>query len=461
MAQLSECRQDKGRIPNRRQQISTVLDMPGIVSNKRAAEFVEGLSVELQGGPSKSTRPLFLPLLSGKQRLYVLTDISLVKWVLSDPIIFNRAITLESFADAFQLNSVFTTQDLKLYRDKREFFTRNVNRNSEDGHQNMLTKINYHVDCMLTKFDRFAGTAFIPRVEGMVMEAYADLFFDIRKFPNAEECSVLIRKIWQIKSLWNNVPHQRRNPYLRFRMFRLRRQLFGIIEDAQGLMNSIGSKVGNEMAHVYLSNGYCPGNLLNSLIPLYEAPAKGVNNALIELANSPLVQANLRDEIRQNSEDELEYSKSNKTLLHRVWLEVLRLYPPAANQTRSVTKNCMFPQGSKVVTVWGVFHRDSEVWGADADHFNPDRWLSATPEQKHHFNAFGSGAQRCVARNYASFVCRAILKRILECRKISNEVTDHGTSDIERDRGYSRGPDDESLLRFTDLSKEPVGEPTG
>src|SRR3712207_31427 len=53
----------------------------------------------------------YVPLLSQVQKTFVLSDIELVRHVLNDPVTFDRARTLESFADAFRLESVFTTTD--------------------------------------------------------------------------------------------------------------------------------------------------------------------------------------------------------------------------------------------------------------------------------------------------------------------------------------------------------------
>lgn len=95
---------------------------------------------------------------------------------------------------------------------------------------------------------------------------------------------------------------------------------------------------------------------------------------------------------------------------------------------------------------------DPAVWGPEVDRFDPDRWLTITPEQTRNYNPFGTGAQRCVAMNYASFGGRVLIKRIVESRLIEHEERASTIAAVGTDRGYSRGPDpDAATLRFARL----------
>jgi cytochrome P450 len=448
-AELSACRGTAGN--DRGQQILRVRGQQARVYDEFAAEFLRSETAREHHAPANTSRPLFLPLLSRPNKVFVLSDLDLAKWVLNDAATFDRSQTLESFADAFQLDSVFTTKDAGLYRDLRSFFAHSTNGLSSDQYETMMATFQRRVDSMLSTFARSAGVPFIPKVEGMVLEAYADAFFGMRTFPNADECAILIKRIWQIKSLRNNIPSRRWNPLLRLRMRRQQSRLFRIIEEAQALVNDADSSVADEMAQVYIANGHGPGNLLNALIPLYEAISRGVVYALLELASSQSVQEELREEIARHSDDELEYCKSTNTLLHRVWKETLRLRPPTPNQTRRVTTghNALFPIGSKVVIVWSVFHLDPDVWGPDATEFRPQRWIGVTVEQEQNYHPFGMGVQECVAQNYGSFGGRVMLKRIVESTSIQHKGDGPTTGRVGTDRGYSRGPDpDASILRF-------------
>ena len=421
--------------------------------DQHAAEFVTQIAKQSQSPRTSPPRPLFVPLLSRAQKLFAVCDIDLARWVLNDPVTFERAGALEAFADAFKLQSVFTTKNTTLHKELKGFFSRKTNSLSTDQMASMMEILERRVDSMLSTWSYDAGVPFIPKVEGMVLEAYAEQFFGMKQFPNAEECGVLLKKVWQIKSLRNNIPRSAWDPLYWVRMRALQRQLFRIVDDAQALVDRDGSPVADEMAQVYRANSYRPGNLLNAIIPLYEAIARGVVYALIELASAPAIQKALRAEIA-TQRDELQYCRSTTTLLHRIWQETLRLRPPTPNQTRRVTtqQNALFPRGSKVVVVWSVFHMDPAVWGPRVNRFDPDRWLAATPEQTRNYNPFGTGAQRCVAMNYASFGGRVLIKRIVESRSIEHEERASTIAAVGTDRGYSRGPDpDAATLRFARL----------
>jgi len=446
-AKLSVLRDADPSGSNRLRQILAIRKQQQHKSDKHAAEFLEKATQAHQSRARMSV-PLFFPLLTATQKLFVLCDLDLVKWVLDDATTFDRARTLESFSEAFRLNSVFTTKDVKLHRDLKSFFTRHTNDLTLEAYETMAATLQRHVDSMLSKFAGVADVPFVPKVEGMVLGAYAESFFGMDSFPDAEECAVLIKQIWQLKSLRNNVPLRRWSPLTWLKLRHMKNRLFCIIANAQRVLDQRRSHAANKMAEVYASNGYEPGNLLNALIPLYEAIARGVVYASIELASSPGVQTELYNEIVHHVHEELKYCMSTETLLHRVWQETLRLHPPTPNQTRRVTTkdNVCFPYGSKVLVLWSMFHQDAEVWGSDAMEFNPGRWLGLTPQQEQHYNPFGKGVQRCVAMNYASFGGRVMLKRLVESMIIGPRTRATTTSVMGNDRGYSRGPDPDALV---------------
>jgi hypothetical protein len=433
---------------NRDLQILRFLEHQRNSPDKYAAEFRTQVTTrDVQWSASTST-PLFFPLLLKAQKLFVLADIDLVTSVLDDATTFDRARTLESFAAAFELNSVFTTKDVALRRDLKGFFTRRTNDLPSGEYQGMLRRFQSHVDSMLSELSGVSGGPFVPKVEAMVLRAYADAFFRIDTFPDAEECAILVKRIWQIKSLRNNIPYHQWNPFLWLKLRGLQERLFVIVSKAQMLVDDDTSQATSDMARIYAAHGYPPGNLLNALIPLYEAIARGVIYAVSELANSQAVQDELHHEIVQNADDELRYCKSTKTLLHRVWQETLRLHPPTPNQTRRVTTrdHAWFPYDSKVLVVWSVFHLDPQIWGPDAAEFSPRRWHDITPQQERHYNPFGKGVQRCVATNYASFGGRVMIKRIVESAIIEHQGVDAMTPAVGNDRGYSRGPEPDALI---------------
>lgn len=407
-------------------------------------------SLKSSGGTS---RPSVIPIKRLGRPLYAITEMGLADWVLSKPNEFERSTALDSFAAAFGLESVFTTHDKQLAGSLRRYFRGTTNDLTSRQLIDIYHVLNQHVDGMLSKISPCEPTTFVSRIEGMVLSAYAQSFFDIEDFPDATGTTELIKDIWTIKSRRNNLPLARLNVLAYLRMRRMRRRL---LDRMNGITQRVSqyrpSKI-ERMASVYNDNGYSAGNLLNALIPLYEALARAVVFATIELAKAPSLQDELRSEFIANDHRELEYCADKSTLLHRVWLETLRLWPPTPNQTRQVMSddNPLFPKGSRVVIVWSVFHRNAEVWGSDADSFDPARWVAITAKQESNYHPFGAGAQHCVAMDYAGFGGRTILKRILGSRQL--DLPNVMPTSIITDRGYSRGPDPKtSLLQFNDLN---------
>jgi cytochrome P450 len=54
------------------------------------------------------------------------------------------------------------------------------------------------------------------------------------------------------------------------------------------------------------------------------------------------------------------------------------------------------------VNSW-VAHRDTTVYGADADEYRPERWLESDADRikamEHNFMPFGYGARTCIGKN--------------------------------------------------------------
>lgn len=59
-----------------------------------------------------------------------------------------------------------------------------------------------------------------------------------------------------------------------------------------------------------------------------------------------------------------------------------------------------FPAGSRVGMSANVIHFDKEIFGPDADQYNPDRWLQPGAERLDRYMMhFGGGQRTCVGKN--------------------------------------------------------------
>ncbi|KAG2540499.1 hypothetical protein PVAP13_9NG548000 [Panicum virgatum] len=96
--------------------------------------------------------------------------------------------------------------------------------------------------------------------------------------------------------------------------------------------------------------------------------------------------------------------------LHMVLLETLRLYPPIVFIQRTATSDAVLegvkvPRGTAVSIPIGMLQRDKEVWGSDADEFNPMRFkngVSRAARDPNALLAFSLGPRACTGRASAS-----------------------------------------------------------
>lgn len=68
-----------------------------------------------------------------------------------------------------------------------------------------------------------------------------------------------------------------------------------------------------------------------------------------------------------------------------------------------------FPAGTVLSVPTYSIHHSTEIWGKDANEFNPDRWNHLTARQKDAFIPFSHGPRSCVGRNVAEMEMKLII----------------------------------------------------
>uniref|UniRef100_A0A0A8YCU5 Uncharacterized protein n=1 Tax=Arundo donax TaxID=35708 RepID=A0A0A8YCU5_ARUDO len=112
-------------------------------------------------------------------------------------------------------------------------------------------------------------------------------------------------------------------------------------------------------------------------------------------------------------------------LLHMVVLETSRLYPPIVYIQRraasdAVVGDIKVPQGTVISIPIGMLHRDKEVWGPDADEFNPMRFengAAGAARDPKALLSFSLGPRVCTGQNYGIIQVQIVMAIIL--RKFS------------------------------------------
>ncbi|AHG93741.1 cytochrome P450 (plasmid) [Gemmatirosa kalamazoonensis] len=144
----------------------------------------------------------------------------------------------------------------------------------------------------------------------------------------------------------------------------------------------------------------------------------------------------------------------------RVVDETLRLYPPAWAQPRQavsddVVDGVRVPAGAVIALAYWVTHRRRDVWGDDADAFDPDRFLPerSAGRSRWAYAPFGGGQRQCIGQQFAlmeSHLLIAALGRRFRVTLVRAERPEPDATFTLRPRGGVR-----ATLR--DLAVEPPG----
>ncbi|XP_059282110.1 cytochrome P450 CYP72A219-like [Lycium ferocissimum] len=103
--------------------------------------------------------------------------------------------------------------------------------------------------------------------------------------------------------------------------------------------------------------------------------------------------------------------------------ESLRLYPPITTLTRRANEDIALgelslPAGVFVSMPVILLHHDKEIWGEDANKFNPERFkggLSSVTKGQVTYFPFAWGPRICIGQNFAMLEAKMALSMILQC----------------------------------------------
>eukprot|EP00158_Paraphelidium_tribonemae_P002881 Partr_v1_DN25751_c0_g1_i1_m74634 putative Cytochrome p450 len=144
------------------------------------------------------------------------------------------------------------------------------------------------------------------------------------------------------------------------------------------------------------------------------------------LMTRPELIRDLRDEVNRvmgDSNAPLDYEALKEmTLLENCIKEALRLKPPIITTMRKVMedveyKGYVIPEGNYICVAPALSQLDKEVWGEDANEFNPDRFLPTNPKladaighgAASSYLPFGAGRHRCIGESFAYIQLKTII----------------------------------------------------
>ncbi|XP_066392168.1 cytochrome P450 709B3-like isoform X2 [Miscanthus floridulus] len=108
---------------------------------------------------------------------------------------------------------------------------------------------------------------------------------------------------------------------------------------------------------------------------------------------------------------------SRLKLLHMVLLETLRLYPPIVYIQRTTASDVVLrgievPGGTVISIPIGLLQRDREVWGSDADEFNPLRFSNGVARaamDPHALLSFSLGPRACTGKSFGIIEAQIVM----------------------------------------------------
>ncbi|KAL8942671.1 MAG: hypothetical protein Q9216_001525 [Gyalolechia sp. 2 TL-2023] len=222
-----------------------------------------------------------------------------------------------------------------------------------------------------------------------------------------------------------------------------------------------------DLLSVTLSSGhFSDSDLVNQLMTFllagHETTASAFSWAICMLCTHPDMQARLRDEIRAGVTDPRSRHSSISAseidclpYLNAVCNEVLRVYPPipitvrvAACDTSIVGHH--IPKGTAIFMSPWATNANRELWGEDAEAFDPERWMdekgngnnSGGADTNYSFMTFLHGPRSCIGQGFAKGELLCLVAAWVGCLETVYEVP--GTK-VEVRNGLASRPADLSV----------------
>ncbi|MGQ5633602.1 MULTISPECIES: cytochrome P450 [unclassified Streptomyces] len=164
--------------------------------------------------------------------------------------------------------------------------------------------------------------------------------------------------------------------------------------------------------------------VITFLVAGHETTSGALSFALYYLARHPEIAARARAEVDRVWGDAAQpgYEQVAKLrYVRRVLDESLRLWPTAPAFAREAVRDTVLAgdhpmrRGAWALVLTPMLHRDPEVWGEDAECFDPDRFDAKAVRARppHTFKPFGTGARACIGRQFALHEATLVLGLLL------------------------------------------------
>ncbi|XP_055604846.1 cytochrome P450 4c21-like [Uranotaenia lowii] len=165
----------------------------------------------------------------------------------------------------------------------------------------------------------------------------------------------------------------------------------------------------------------------------YDTTAQMIAHTCLFLAMLPEVQEKLHKEIvtkipNENDQSDPEILKS-LPYLEKVIRESLRLAPVGpiiarVNLADIELDEHKIPKGNLFVFNFYDLHRRPDIWGPNADQFDPENFTPERIQQRHPFGylPFSGGSRNCIGERYAMFSTKLMLIAIVRNFQLSTDI---------------------------------------
>ncbi|MFF5475836.1 cytochrome P450 [Streptomyces sp. NPDC012935] len=164
--------------------------------------------------------------------------------------------------------------------------------------------------------------------------------------------------------------------------------------------------------------------VITFLVAGHETTSGALSFALHYLSRHPDVAARARAEVERVWGDTAAPGYDQVARLRyvrRILDESLRLWPTAPAFAREAREDTVLGgdhpmrRGAWALVLTAMLHRDPQVWGPDAESFDPDRFdpQAVRTRASHTFKPFGTGARACIGRQFALHEATLVLGLLL------------------------------------------------
>lgn len=203
---------------------------------------------------------------------------------------------------------------------------------------------------------------------------------------------------------------------------------------------------------------------LNVLLAGRDTTASLLSWTILLLARHPHIFTRVRSDIleqfgKYDQPRNMDFAslKSCQSLQHFL-KETLRLYPVVPFNRRCATKDTTLPRGGgkdgvspiyirkgrTVMYSTYVLHRRKDIWGEDAEIFNPDRWVGRKVTWE--YIPFNGGPRTCIGQQFALVRASYVLVRLLQRFDKIEDV--HSDKEIRYGVSLTSCPADPVTVRF-------------